>query len=304
MFNKISICIPTYNAGNNWRLTLESIKDQNLEIENKAIIDSQSKDDTVKIAKEYGFEVIYISPANFDHGLARQKLAELFPNTNITVFLTQDAILATTNSIQNLVTSFNNPDVGLAYGRQLPHKNAKPLEIHLRQFNYPEKSNIRSFEDKDTLGFKVFFCSNSFAAYRKSALREVGGFPEGSIMGEDAIVSAKMLSRGYKIAYVSEAKAYHSHSYTLKEEFKRYFDTRIFHEQNKWLIEQYGKPTGEGFKFVVSELKFSLKRFPLSVIHSIASIFAKWLGYNVAKFYKKIPIKLIKRLSMHSYYWK
>ena len=158
--------------------------------------------------------------------------------------------------------------------------------------------------DLKHLGFKVFFSSNSFSAYRKSALDKVGGFPSDSIMGEDAIVAAKMLMAGFKKAYVADATVYHSHSYTLIEEFKRYFDTRVFHEQNKWLIEKFGKPTGEGIKFLKSELNFVIKNDFKSILKSITSLGAKWLGYKSGKYYKKISTPLLKKLSMHKSYWK
>jgi len=211
--------------------------------------------------------------------------------------------LASPESIANIVKAFNDPEIGMAYGRQLPHKNAKVLETHARLYNYPAQSNTRSYSDKDLMGFKVFFCSNSFAAYRRNALLAIGGFPSDSIMGEDAIVAAKMLSAGFKKAYVANAIAHHSHSYTLTEEFKRYFDTRVFHEQNKWLINDYGRPTGEGIKFMRSELIYVIKNDWTLIFKSIASLGAKWLGYKSGSFYKKIPNSILKKISMHKHYW-
>lgn len=300
----VSLLIPTLNAGSLWPQVLESIGAQSQPIHQKIIIDSGSDDDTIKLAQEHGFKVISIDKKEFNHGRTRQMLADAAGDTNICIFLTQDAILAAQDSLFNLVQAFDDISVGIAYGRQLPHKNAKPLETHARLFNYPDISNKRGLSDKERLGFKVFFCSNSFAAYRLTALKAIGGFPVDSIMGEDAIVAAKMLLKGYKVAYVAEAAAHHSHSYTAKEEYKRYFDTRVFHEQNKWLIDNFGKPTGEGIKFVKSELKYVMGHDPKSVFKSITSIFAKWLGYKSGKYYKKIPAKLLGKFSMHSYYWK
>jgi rhamnosyltransferase len=112
-----------------------------------------------------------------------------------------------------------------------------------------------------------------------------------------------MLLQGYKISYAADATVRHSHSYTFAEDFKRYFDTRIFHEQNKWLIEQYGKPSGEGLRYVRSELGYILKNYPQSFVTSFTSLMAKWLGYRLGRYYKKIPSNLLRKLSMHSTYW-
>jgi len=301
---KVSVLIPTFNAGKYWAQVLESIQLQLLPHPiRKIIIDSGSTDDTVALAQSAGFEVIQIDKREFNHGATRQKLVDLSPDSDICVFLTQDAMLASPNSLSNLLKVFTNPEIGMAYGRQLPRKNAKTLEAHARLFNYPPESVIKSINDKDQLGFKVFFCSNSFCAYRRTALIEVGGFPLDSIMGEDAITAAKMLLEGSKIAYVANASVYHSHTYTLQEEYKRYFDTRVFHEQNKWLIEKFGKPTGEGIRFIRSELNYAFKYNFKSILKSVTSLAAKWLGYNSGKFYKKIPVNILKKVSMHKFYW-
>jgi len=301
---KTAVLIPTYNAGPKWIELLDSVAGQNQKIDKKIIIDSGSKDDTVQQALDNGFEVVQISTSEFNHGKTRQQLIDLSGDADICIFLTQDAILADSNSIANMVAVFNDPEVGMAYGRQLPHKNAKPLEIHARLYNYPAVSNLISIADQPALGFKAFFCSNSYSAYRKNALLAAGGFPTESIMGEDAIVAAKMLKAGYKKAYVADAMVYHSHSYTLIEEYRRYFDTRVFHEQNIWMLQEYGKPTGEGFKFIKSEIGYALKNSPVSLFKSISSIFAKWMGYNSGRFYKKLSTPMLKKLSMHKFYWK
>jgi rhamnosyltransferase len=301
---KVAILIPTFNAGKDWLKVLESVNEQTAELCTKIIVDSGSRDDTVILAKQFGFAVKEIDKSEFNHGATRQLLADLAQDADICVFLTQDAILDSSDSIKDLVKVFNDPQVGMAYGRQLPHINARPLEIHARLFNYPATSHMVSLEDQVRLGFKAFFCSDSFSAYRKSALEQIGGFPLTCIMGEDAIVAAKMLKVNYKKAYVADATVRHSHSYTLAEEYRRYFDTRVFHEQNIWMLNEYGKPTGEGLKFIRSELNYVLKDSPVSLFKSVASIFAKWLGYNSGRLYKKLPQGVVKKLSMHSFYWK
>ncbi|WP_183574580.1 glycosyltransferase [Mucilaginibacter sp. X5P1] len=300
----IALLIPTFNASKNWMSVLKSINEQTYQNIKKIIIDSGSTDNTVDLAKQFGFEIITVPKSEFNHGATRQLLVDISEDTDICVFLTQDAILASPDSIGNIIKVFDDQQVGIAYGRQLPHKNAKSLETHARLFNYPDNSEVLSMDDLDKKGFKIFFCSNSFSAYRRSALLAVGGFPTDSIMGEDAIVAAKMLVTGYKKAYVADAMVHHSHSYTLGEEFRRYFDTRVFHEQNKWLINDFGKPTGEGLKFIKSELNYVIKHDKTSFFKSISSVFAKWLGYNSGRFFRKMPKSLVKKLSMHSFYWK
>ena len=85
----------------------------------------------------------------------------------------------------------------------------------------------------------IAFISNSFAAYRVSVLKEVGGFPDDVIFGEDMFVATKMLKAGYKIAYAAGACVYHSHDYSLWQEMKRYFDMGVFHAREPWICLLY-----------------------------------------------------------------
>jgi rhamnosyltransferase len=128
---KISLIIPTLNAGNSFKILLQSIKKQSLTPDQVIVIDSESDDATADIAREYGCIVISIRRQDFNHGSTRQLGVEQ-TDAEIVVFLTQDAILASADSLKNLIECFNDPAVGAAYGRQLPHYHSLPIGAHAR----------------------------------------------------------------------------------------------------------------------------------------------------------------------------
>jgi rhamnosyltransferase len=301
--SKIAILIPTLNAGQEWNSLLSSIDYQNIDISVKVIIDSGSSDETIFAARAHNFTCIRIEKENFDHGYARQLLAEAAKDCDILIYLTQDCILSDNKSISNLVKAFEDPSVGIAYGRQLPRKGAKLLEAHARLFNYPKVSKVKSIQDIPDMGIKTASCSNSFAAYRREALDSVGGFPHNSIFGEDVIVGGQILLKGWKIAYVADASGYHSHDYSVVEEFKRYFDIGVFHRSNDWLLKEFGSASGEGVKYVKSEISTIAKNNPFLFPKMFASTLAKWIGYKLGLNYKSMPSKLNKSFSMHRSYW-
>lgn len=300
---KIALLIPTLNGGKIWDLVLESIDRQSVKFDRKLIIDSGSNDGTVNSALKYGFDILKINRKEFDHGYARQLLADAADDCEILVYLTQDCILKDDESIKNLLTAFSDETVGIAYGRQLPRKQAVLLEAHARLFNYPPVSVLKSISDKNRLGIKVASCSNSFAAYRRKALTAAEGFPLNSIFGEDVIVGGKILLKGWKIYYVASAESYHSHNYTLKEEFERYFDIGVFHRNNYWLIENFGTANGEGLKFIKSEIKLVSTKNILLLPKVFFSVLAKWIGYKLGLNHNKLPNSLKVKLSMHKGYW-
>ena len=300
---KISIIIPTYNAQNYLKKLLDEIKIQSLSDYELMIIDSSSRDKTVDIAKKYTDNVIVIPQNEFDHGGTRAKAAQLAKG-EILVFLTQDALPYDAYTIENIVKVFENEKIGAAYGRQLSYDDTNLFGKHLRQFNYGEQSYIRSKKDIEKYGLKTAFLSDSFAAYKKSALESIGWFKDGLILGEDTYAGAKLILSGYSLAYVAEAKVYHSHSYTVGEEFKRYFDIGVFHQSESWILEEFGKAEGEGMKYIQSEINYLLANGAWYLLPEFFVRNAmKYTGYKLGQNYKKLPKWVIKKISMHHRWW-
>lgn len=278
----IHVIIPVYNPDGKFLKLLESLSVQSVESLPVLIIDSGTDAEYMKsIPDTLDIKIKHIDVKDFNHGGTRQMGMDLYPDSDIFVFLTQDAILKDTYAIEHLVQVFDDAQVGCSYGRQLPHSDAKFFSAIARNTNYPPKSNIRSLEDRNRYGMKTAFISNSFAAYRKSAMQEVGGFPTHTILSEDMCVAARMLLNGWKIAYVSDACVYHSHNYTILQEFKRYFDIGVFHAREKWIRDSFGEAEGSGLEFVKTEIKTILKQNPLLLFEMVARDGMKFLGYRL-----------------------
>nr|WP_314116736.1 glycosyltransferase [uncultured Aggregatibacter sp.] len=302
---KFLLCIPTYNSGTLWCDWIEAYQSQLLKADKVIVIDSSSSDNTAKLADESGFLVHSIPKSEFNHGGTRNQAVEFATSfADVVVFMTQDAILASPDSLANLLAPFVDPEVAAVCGRQLPHYNATPLAAHARYFNYPSESKVKSQADISMLGIKTAFMSNSFAAYRLSVFEELGGFPDNTILAEDMYLTAKMILSGYKVAYCAEATVFHSHNYTLKQEFQRYFDTGVFQRDQAWLQQIFGKAVAEGKKFMLSELKFLSKNAPHLLPKALLSTFAKWVGFKLGYHYQKLPYAWCRWLSMHKGYWK
>jgi rhamnosyltransferase len=276
----VCLCIPTHNAGKTWSEFVNALEEQTLRPCDVLVIDSSSTDGTADLARQAGCRVVTIPRAEFRHGGTRQFAAELASIAEILVYLTQDAILANENALARLVAAFDDPSVAAAYGRQLPRRDANPIEAHARLFNYPAVSSLRSLDSRNTLGLKAVFFSNSFGAYRRTVLQQVGGFPRESNFGEDTVVGARLLQKGWRIAYVAEARAYHSHAHSCREEFERYTSIGRLHGSESWLLSDFGRPSGEGRRFVMSEMQYLLQRAPWLVPEAMLRTSLKYLGYK------------------------
>lgn len=297
------LAIPTYNGGETWKLVVENIKKyapQDLFVH---VIDSSSKDNTTFIAKSADFDVITISGLEFNHGGTRNKAIDDFiEQYDVVIFMTQDAI-PEENFIENIIKAFQNEDIACAYGRQKPHIDANPIAKHARYFSYREEGYISSKETVLNMGLKTVFMSNSFSAYRLSIFKKLGGFPSSTILCEDMYYTAKAILAGFKVAYMPNAIVKHSHNYTPIEEFKRYFDIGVFHTDEPWIRDSFGGASGEGKKYIISEVKYLLSNAPLWIPLAFLNNVMKITGYKIGQKYKRIPKWLVKKLSMHKRYW-
>jgi len=300
----VLLCIPTLNGENDLPGLLASLRRQTVQPDFFLAIDSGSDDCTVGILRGAGMRVHSIRREVFNHGGTRQSAAEMFPETELIVFLTQDVVFAHPEALGNLLGCFDDASVGAAYGRQLPRPAAGAIEAHARLFNYPPESRVKTIEDVPKLGIKTAFISNSFAAYRRSVLAAVGGFPSNTIFGEDTCVAARIILNMWKVSYCAEAQVYHSHGYKVSEEFQRYFDIGVLHARERWLQDNLGKAEGEGMRFVHSEIHYLLKHNPLLILSAVVRTAAKLLGYKLGLAERKVPLWLKCHLSMSPGYWK
>lgn len=303
----VACVIPTYNGKDDLERLLDSLKEQTAAFD-LLVVDSSSSDGTTELAEERRAtggvsNLVMIPGSEFNHGGTRQKMVNDFPSYDIYVFLTQDAYLEDVEAIERLITPFKDERVGAVCGRQLPHMNASALAQHARLFNYPVESRLKSLDDAPVLGIKTPFMSNSFSAYRGKALLEVGGFPNHVILSEDMYAAAKMLLAGWKVAYAGDAMCRHSHNYSLKEEFCRYFDQGVFHAREAWIRQSFGGAGGEGLRYVKSELRFlgvaRLHLWPASLLRNALKLIAYKLGQREAS----LPIWLKKKIGMYKGYW-
>lgn len=265
------------------------------------VVNSSSHDGTVELAKALGADTLVIPRRKFNHGTTRE-LARKHLNTDIVVMTTPDAYAAEENLLELLVQPLLEQKAAVAYARQIPHEGADFFESFSREFNYPQKSHYRSLNDSDKHGVYTFFCSNSCAAYLNSALDEIGGF-EPVLLGEDTVAVARLLHRGYQIAYVAEAMVHHSHRYSLLQEFRRSFDTGLARKEYRHLIAVGGKDSLRGKAYALGLARRLWENNRSLLPYAALQMTLKWIGYQCGKLSLKAPHWFKKTLSSQDFYW-
>lgn len=303
MAPSFALIIPTLNAESNLAQLLPKIAAQSLKPDKFIVIDSQSNDRTSELMRDVGGVVVPIARSEFNHGGTRSLGLQLAAEQDIAIFMTQDAIPMDEFAFEKLLAPFEDDGMIVAYGRQRARRQAGPIEIFARQFNYPPTSQVRSAADIPRFGFKTCFCSNSFAAYRTSPLLDLGGFRSDVIFGEDTIAVAELILEGAKIGYVADAVVEHSHGYSMAEEFRRYFDIGVLHAREKTLLGKFGSVGGAGRSFVTQELRFLLETAPWLIPEAVARTISKFAAYKLGGVERHLPVVAKRHLSMNGRYW-
>jgi len=300
----LSVVIPLYNAVAYIEPLLDKLARQTC-LHELVLIDSSSTDGTQEWLIQRKIPFHSIPTTTFNHGSTRN-LGVSLATGNYVVMLTQDALPANDHSLERLVSILEaNPEVALAYGRQVPYPDATPLSRFARRTNYPAGNSTKAKKDIDRLGIRTCHCSNSFAVYRKTALEAIGGFPSDVILGEDVVVGAQFILDGLSIAYCGDAEVVHSHNYTIVEEFKRYFDIGTFHQQRSHLLAPFMRAESEGLRYVLDEWRFLHQEHRLDLIpNQCIRTLAKYVGYRLGRIQNKLPNQIKPLISMHKLFWR
>jgi len=333
------LVVPTYNPGlAEWAQWLQALQTQNCPPDHLVLVDSGSTDGSLALSEQAAnsaslqnkgapiVTLLHVQADHFDHGGTRQwalnQALQAHPHhpPQVVVFMTQDAVLAQPDALQQLVQAFQNPQVAAAFGRQLPKPQATWLEANFRQFNYPATSRTVQLQDKESLGLKACFFSNAFGAYRLSALQDQGGLPAGQALGEDTFMAAKLLLSGQSLQYQAQAAVYHSHHYNGLQDFQRMFDTGVFHAQNPWLLQSFGRAEGEGWRLLrhqwanlrlLASGKATTNQAHSKAPSLLGGLFdlaitnaVKLCGYKLGQWHRLWPRALNQRLSMYKSFWR
>lgn len=299
----VDLIIPVYRPGREFAELLRRLKRQTYPIHRMIIINTEEEYWDKAWEEICPLSVTHITASEFNHAATRRMAAEL-SDAEVMVFMTQDAMPADRRLITTLVAQlYSEPDLAVAYARQLPKACCSYLEQYTRSFNYGAESRTKTEKDLAELGIKTFFCSDVCAAYRKDLYVKNGGFAVRALFGEDMLYAASAIQNGYGVRYAAEARVYHSHNYSPIQQFHRNFDLGVSQADHP---EIYGKypSEGAGISLVLNSLRFLCRqRHPEYIPELILQSGMKYLGYRLGKMYTRLPDRLILWCTTMPYYW-
>ena len=306
--DKVDIIIPTYRPGHKFLDLIERLERQSVPVNRILVVNTEQKyfDRLVcgtSFKKDYHNVIVkHISKREFDHGKTRNHCVQQ-SDADFFIMMTDDAVPANRHLVEELLKQLRRDDIAVAYARQLVGKDSSKVEEFTRTFNYPDRSVVKTKADLPRLGIKTFFCSNVCAAYNRKIFDELGGFIKHTIFNEDMIYAAKAVEAGYGIAYVAEARVFHSHDYSCMEQFHRNFDLGVSQAQHPEVFAAYPSES-EGIRLVRQTVQYlwesdAKHRIPGVILQSGF----KYMGYLFGKHYRYLPRKLVVAMSSNKEYW-
>jgi glycosyltransferase involved in cell wall biosynthesis len=222
----LSVIIPTRNRADFLKLTLRSLEFQTLprDLFEVIVIDNGSTDNTRQVVEAFQQQlrnIRYFYDATPGLHVGRH-LGMKMAKSDILVYADDD-IEAFPTWLQAIAESFQNQDVVLVGGKNLPKFEAEPPEW-IKKMWKPDKNGHRIMcylsvldlgnEIKTINPYLVFGCNFSI---RKATLLEAGGFHPDAMPQEfikyrgdgETHVSQYILSSGYKTLYHPNASVYH-----------------------------------------------------------------------------------------------
>ena len=235
------------------------------------VVDSASEDQGLKLIKEFKSnkivtkKIFEIKKEDFSHGGTRN-FAVRQTTSDLVVFLSQDALPTNEFWLNNLLKHFQNKKIGGVFGRQLPWEKTNYFERYFYGASYPDRERIIDNENSENFSNQNLFFSNVNGAARRKLLCKFP-FREDLLMSEDQFWGREAIKNGYQIIYEPQAAVWHAHNYTLKELFKRYYQSGYSQRQMKLGGNPFSKGLGTSFGLFFWVLKTKPYLLPTVMIY-------------------------------------
>ncbi len=208
---RCSIVVRAYNEERHIARLLEGILRQTVQEAEILLVDSGSTDATLAIASRYPVRIITIPPDEFTFGRSLnlgcgQAVADLIVIASAHVFPVYP------DWLERLLAPFEDPQVGLTYGRQAGTSNSR----------YSERQQFAKMFPNESVGRQDHpLCNNANAAIRRE-LWVRRPYDETLSGLEDLEWATWMMQQGHAISYVADAEVVHVHHESARQLYNRY----------------------------------------------------------------------------------
>jgi O-antigen biosynthesis protein len=236
-----AVIVPAYNAEETIDECLRSLLElrypaDRLELR---VVDNRSSDGTAAALERYADRIVVLEERK--RGAAAARNAGLAGAEGEVVAFTDADCAVDPDWLARLIAPLEDPAVGVAGGTILAADRANEIERFGEEIHNHRKA--------------IEHCRPPYAitmnwASRREVLRELGGFDERFLRGQDVDLSYRAIQAGYQLAFVADAVVLHRNEDTLAGLFREGF-VHGFHgvharKRHRWFLRQYGHRRGGG----------------------------------------------------------
>jgi rhamnosyltransferase len=236
---KVSVVIPTLNAGPGFEELLKKVRVQEGDFDVEVlVVDSGSTDGTDELARSYGASVHGVHRSEFNHGATRN-LGISLARGEYVVLTVQDAVPLDERWLTTMVENLERDErVAGVYGRQVPHPGASALtrvlvnnlasaSLERREQFAGGPEQYREMPPVKRRRLAAF--DNVSSCLRRSVWEEMPF--EKTNFGEDIRWGKRAMEAGYKTVYEPRSAVFHSHERGAVYDLRRYYvDQRVLLE--------------------------------------------------------------------------
>jgi glycosyltransferase involved in cell wall biosynthesis len=208
---KVSIVIRSYNEEKHIGRLLSGIGKQTVRDPEIIVVDSGSTDATLAAVSRYPVRILTIDKEEFSFGRSLNVGCRAAGGQFI-VLASAHVYPVYNDWLENLLKPFTDPAVALVYGKQRGGQTAKYSEEQIFRKWFPESSDTSQ---------KHPFCNNANCAVRKSFWMQMP-YDETLTGLEDLDWAKRVVQKGHRIVYSSDAEIVHIHNETLASIYNRY----------------------------------------------------------------------------------
>lgn len=197
----LSIIIRTRNEERLLPTCLSALVRQNFFKFEILIVDNNSSDKTLDIARQYNCKIInYPKNSKFNYSKAINIGAKKARGDYLAI-LSAHCVPYDNYWIYNAYKHFNDPKVGAVYSRQLPTNSSSKNDF---------RDLFQVFRNETNYQTKDFYFNNASSFLRKN-IWKMNKFDENINGYEDIYWAKKILKSGYRIVYEANSKVFHYH---------------------------------------------------------------------------------------------
>lgn len=231
---KVSVVIPTKNAGPEFYYLLEKLKNQQDIRETEiVIVDSGSTDATLETARQYNCKIVEILPQEFTFSYARNRGIKISTG-DFLLCTNQDALPDGPDWLYRLVRFLLDSAgqrVAAVSCMEFPRTDSDlffnfKIYTHYNFLQCFDQDKIMEYKGEDYFSLRMNGGLSNVACMARKAVFEKYEF--GKTRAEDMDFGIRLIKDGYRVAMLSSCKVIHSHNRSPFYFLKRYFAEIVF----------------------------------------------------------------------------